>query len=77
MPYKLTSAQQRVISEIISDMESDRVMNRLLQGDVGSGKTAVAEAALFKAVKSGYQGVLMGSDGDTCPAALYRASKEL
>ena len=59
MPYKLTSAQQRVISEIISDMESDRVMNRLLQGDVGSGKTAVAEAALFKAVKSGYQGVLM------------------
>ena len=59
MPYKLTDAQMRVISEIISDMESGKVMNRLLQGDVGSGKTAVAEAALFKAVKSGYQGVLM------------------
>ncbi len=59
MPYELTKAQQRVIDEIISDMESGRVMNRLLQGDVGSGKTAVAEAALFKAVKSGYQGVLM------------------
>lgn len=59
MPYELTKAQQRVIDEIISDMESGSVMNRLLQGDVGSGKTAVAEAALFKAVKSGYQGVLM------------------
>lgn len=59
MPYELTTAQQRVITEIISDMESGRVMNRLLQGDVGSGKTAVAEAALFKAAKSGYQGVLM------------------
>ena len=59
MPYELTKAQQRVIDEIISDMESESVMNRLLQGDVGSGKTAVAEAALFKTVKSGYQGVLM------------------
>ncbi len=59
MPHELTSAQQRVIAEITADMESCKVMNRLLQGDVGSGKTAVAEIALFKAVKSGYQGVLM------------------
>ena len=59
LPYPLTGAQQRVLEEIEADMESDKVMNRLVQGDVGSGKTAVAAAALYKAVKSGYQGVLM------------------
>ncbi len=59
LPYPLTKAQKRVLTEIESDMESSKVMNRLIQGDVGSGKTAVAAAALFKAVKSGYQGVLM------------------
>ncbi len=57
--YEFTNAQKRVVHEIIKDMESDNGMNRLVQGDVGSGKTAVAEVALFKAVKSGYQGVLM------------------
>ena len=59
MPYQLTRAQKKAVEEIIEDMESPAVMNRLLQGDVGSGKTAVAEIALFKAVKSGYQAVLM------------------
>lgn len=59
LPFKLTSAQIRVFEEISRDMESDRVMNRLLQGDVGSGKTAVAALALFKCVKSGYQGIMM------------------
>lgn len=59
LPYSMTGAQQRVLQEIEADMESSRVMNRLIQGDVGSGKTAVAAAALYKAVKSGYQGVLM------------------
>ncbi|MBR0596530.1 ATP-dependent DNA helicase RecG [Sinanaerobacter chloroacetimidivorans] len=59
LPYKLTGAQRRVISEINDDMESMKVMNRLVQGDVGSGKTAVAACAIFKAVKSGYQAVLM------------------
>lgn len=59
MPYNLTNAQRRAVSDIIEDMESDSVMNRLLQGDVGSGKTAVAEIALFKAAKSGYQAVMM------------------
>lgn len=59
MPYQLTRAQRKAVQEIIEDMESPAVMNRLLQGDVGSGKTAVAEIALFKAVKSGYQAVLM------------------
>ncbi len=57
--YKLTGAQERVISEIMADMEDSRQMNRLVQGDVGSGKTAVAEVALYKAVKSGYQGAMM------------------
>lgn len=59
LPYPLTGAQNRVLTEIETDMESSKVMNRLIQGDVGSGKTAVASAALYKAVKSGYQGVLM------------------
>jgi len=59
LPYKLTNAQARVAREIISDMESDKSMNRLIQGDVGSGKTAVAAIALFKACKSGFQGVFM------------------
>ena len=59
LPYELTEAQKRCISEIEADLESKRTMNRLVQGDVGSGKTAVAEAAMFKAVRSGYQAVLM------------------
>lgn len=59
LPFKLTNAQKRVFEEIEKDMESDSVMNRLVQGDVGSGKTIVAVLALFKAVKNGYQGALM------------------
>jgi ATP-dependent DNA helicase RecG len=59
LPFSLTGAQKKVLSEIESDMESPKVMNRLVQGDVGSGKTIVAVLALFKAVKSGYQGTLM------------------
>ena len=59
LPYPLTNAQKRVVEEIEKDMESDKVMNRLVQGDVGSGKTVVAEIALYKAIKNGYQGVMM------------------
>ena len=59
LPYELTGAQKRCIREIEADLESEKAMNRLVQGDVGSGKTAVAEAAMYKAVKSGYQAVLM------------------
>ncbi len=59
LPYRATSAQQRAISEINADMASDRRMNRLLQGDVGSGKTLVAFMALLRAVEAGGQGVLM------------------
>ncbi|WP_425807214.1 ATP-dependent DNA helicase RecG [Desulfitobacterium sp. Sab5] len=59
LPFELTSAQERVLREIFLDMESSKGMARLIQGDVGSGKTAVAMAALLKAVGSGYQGAMM------------------
>ena len=58
-PFTLTNAQLRVLNEIEKDMESEKMMNRLLQGDVGSGKTAVAMCAAYKAVKSGYQAAIM------------------
>ncbi len=54
-PFDPTGAQRRVLREIASDLASDRAMARLVQGDVGSGKTAVAISAVFVAVKSGYQ----------------------
>ena len=63
LPFKLTNAQLRVYGEIERDLESGKVMNRLIQGDVGSGKTIVALLALLKAVKSGYQGVFMVPTG--------------
>jgi ATP-dependent DNA helicase RecG len=59
LPFELTGAQRRTLDEIREDMESTRVMNRLIQGDVGSGKTVIAAAAMYKAVKSGYQAVIM------------------
>ena len=59
LPYEMTGAQKRVLAEITQDFRSGRAMNRLVQGDVGSGKTAVAAAALWCAVQNGYQGVLM------------------
>ena len=59
LPFKLTKAQLRVLEEIDKDMESNKPMNRLLQGDVGSGKTVVAMIAAYKAVKSGYQATIM------------------
>ena len=59
LPFEPTSAQRRAVDEAISDMRSNKPMNRLLQGDVGSGKTLVAAAIMYNAVKNGYQGVLM------------------
>src|SRR5690606_7604394 len=59
LPFKLTSAQERVFKEIEKDMEDSKQMNRLVQGDVGSGKTIVAVLAMLKAWESGYQSVLM------------------
>lgn len=59
LPFKLTKAQLKVLEEIDIDMEKQRPMNRLLQGDVGSGKTIVSIIATYKAVKAGYQVAIM------------------
>ncbi|MGX1900306.1 ATP-dependent DNA helicase RecG [Thermolongibacillus altinsuensis] len=59
LPFPLTNAQKRVVHEILEDMKSPYRMNRLLQGDVGSGKTVVAAIVLYAAYLSGYQGALM------------------
>lgn len=59
LPFPLTDAQSKVFTEIKKDMESDKIMNRLVQGDVGSGKTIIAILSIFKAIVSGYQTVMM------------------
>lgn len=59
LPFELTAAQRRVLDEIAADMRSDAPMNRLLQGDVGSGKTVVALLAMLIAVENGYQAAFM------------------
>lgn len=59
LPFRLTSAQERVLAEIKADMESDKRMNRLIQGDVGSGKTIMAVLAIYIAASSGYQSAFM------------------
>ena len=59
LPFSLTKDQQKVFAEVAQDMESSMPMRRLIQGDVGSGKTAVALLALVKAVENGYQGAFM------------------
>jgi ATP-dependent DNA helicase RecG len=59
LPYRLTGAQRRVITEIARDLEAAHPMNRLLQGDVGSGKTVVAAEALLRCIGGGAQGALM------------------
>ncbi len=59
LPWQMTAAQERVLSDIVNDLRQSRPMARLLQGDVGSGKTAVAAAALVIAVANQYQGALM------------------
>ena len=59
LPFELTSGQKRAVNEILNDMNSDIPMQRLLQGDVGSGKTVVATIMLLAAIENGYQGALM------------------
>lgn len=59
LPFKLTDGQQNAISDIEHDLISDRAMNRLVQGDVGCGKTVVAEAAIFHAISAGWQAAFM------------------
>lgn len=59
LPFTPTGAQQRAVADCIEDMQSDRMMNRLIQGDVGSGKTAVAGAVIYTVIKNGAQAALM------------------
>ncbi|MBR5731624.1 MAG: DEAD/DEAH box helicase, partial [Firmicutes bacterium] len=59
LPYELTGAQKRALKEVLSDLASPNAMNRLVQGDVGSGKTVIAAAAMFTAAKNGFQSAFM------------------
>jgi len=59
IPFELTNAQNTCLNEILNDMNSNHVMNRLIQGDVGSGKTVVAALSMYVAVKNGYQAAMM------------------
>jgi len=59
LPFQLTNAQQRVVNDILNDLQKPTPMNRLVQGDVGSGKTVVAVIALLAAIQSGYQTAMM------------------
>ena len=59
LPFDLTNAKKKVVSEIENDIYSDKIMNRMVQGDVGSGKTMVAAISMYIAIKNGYQAALM------------------
>lgn len=59
LPFTLTDSQKQVVNEILHDMKQPYMMNRLLQGDVGAGKTVVAAVALYATIKAGHQGALM------------------
>ena len=58
-PFEFTDGQKKAVNEIFADLKGEYVMNRLLQGDVGSGKTAVCLSAIFMAVNSGYQATIL------------------
>ena len=73
-PFKFTDGQKTAVNEIYSDMTGGSVMNRLMQGDVGSGKTAVSLCAVFIAVKSGYQAVIL-SPTEVLAEQNYAAAK--
>ena len=76
LPYKLTGAQKRVITEIVKDMSSGQQMNRLLQGDVGSGKTIITLFAMLLAAENGFQAVLMAPT-EILAEQHYRSFKDL
>lgn len=59
LPFEPTGAQKRAVADCIKDMQSEKAMNRLIQGDVGSGKTAVAAAVMYTVAKNGYQSAMM------------------
>ncbi len=72
LPYKPTNAQNRVLREILADMGSGRVMNRLLQGDVGCGKTLVSQIVAYLVIRAGYQAALMAPT-EVLAAQLYQS----
>ncbi len=76
LPYDLTGAQRKVLAEIAADLESPRPMHRLLQGEVGSGKTVVALAALLAAVGAGNQGAIMAPT-EVLAEQLYMVLREM
>jgi late competence protein required for DNA uptake (superfamily II DNA/RNA helicase) len=71
LPFHPTQAQKRVLKEIATDMEKPHPMRRLLQGDVGSGKTIVSFEAAIIAMENGFQVALMAPHGDSGAAALF------
>ena len=77
LQFKLTGAQLRVLEEIDHDMEKEKPMNRLLQGDVGSGKTIVSMVAAYKAVKSGYQAAILAPTAILSTQHLHNFKKVL
>ena len=77
LPFNLTKAQLKVLEEIDKDMESNKPMNRLLQGDVGSGKTIVSIIASYKATKSGYQSAIMAPTAILAEQHMQEFSKVL
>lgn len=77
LPYRLTNAQKKVLTEIENDMEQSKTMNRLVQGDVGSGKTVIALIALYKAILNGYQGALMAPTEILAEQHLHSAKESL
>lgn len=76
LPYRLTDAQMEAVRDIMKDMSSEYVMNRLVQGDVGSGKTIVAAIALYACACAGYQGALMAPT-EVLAAQHYKDFKEM
>ena len=75
LPFNLTEAQNRVIREILIDQKKNTVMNRLVQGDVGSGKTIVALISLFNVIKNGYQAAMMAPTEILAKQHYYEAVK--
>ncbi len=77
LPFELTEGQQQCINEIMNDLGVRKPMNRLVQGDVGCGKTAVAEAAIYRCAKSGMQSAMMAPTGILAKQHYESISKDL
>ncbi len=77
LPFELTEGQSKCIDEIMNDLGNRRPMNRLVQGDVGCGKTAVAEAAIFRCAKSGMQSAMMAPTGILAKQHFETISRDL